>query len=141
MNALATALKVNVNVAYLDGHDQEGKVSFVPFQNAPFTFLEPINLLYRWVSPSVLSLRALLISASSSGPGITTFWIAGMRIPFRLCSSDERCVRADLLCTRVTLLCKDVCMYAPRAPVLVAFFASTGVPERGDAGAESFPGL
>ncbi|KAI0744790.1 cysteine proteinase [Earliella scabrosa] len=47
MNALATALKVNVNVAYLDGHDQEGKVSFVPFQNAPFTFLEPINLLYR----------------------------------------------------------------------------------------------
>ena len=51
MNALATALKVNVNVAYLDGHDQEGKVSFVPFQNAPFTFLEPINLLYRWVSP------------------------------------------------------------------------------------------
>ncbi|KAI0752149.1 peptidase C65 Otubain-domain-containing protein [Fomes fomentarius] len=47
MNALATALKVNVNVAYLDGHDQQGKVSFVPFQNAPFTFLETINLLYR----------------------------------------------------------------------------------------------
>ncbi|KAI0695288.1 peptidase C65 Otubain-domain-containing protein [Cerioporus squamosus] len=47
MNALATALKVNVNVAYLDGHDQQGKVSFVPFQNAPFTFLEPVNLLYR----------------------------------------------------------------------------------------------
>ena len=47
MNALATALKVNVNVAYLDGHDQHGKVSFVPFQNAPFTFLEPVNLLYR----------------------------------------------------------------------------------------------
>ncbi|RDX43650.1 cysteine proteinase [Lentinus brumalis] len=47
MNALATALKVNVNVAYLDGHDPQGKVSFVPFQNAPFTFLEPVNLLYR----------------------------------------------------------------------------------------------
>ena len=47
MNALATALKVNVNVAYLDGHDQQGKVSFVPLPNAPFTFLQPVNLLYR----------------------------------------------------------------------------------------------
>ena len=47
MNALATALKVNVNIAYLDGHDQQGQVSFVPFQNAPFTVIEPVNLLYR----------------------------------------------------------------------------------------------
>ncbi|KAM5538858.1 hypothetical protein V8D89_007580 [Ganoderma adspersum] len=47
MNALATALKVNVNIAYLDGHDQHGQVSFVPFQNAPFTVIEPVNLLYR----------------------------------------------------------------------------------------------
>lgn len=55
MNALATALKVNVNIAYLDGHDQHGQVSFVPFQNAPFTVIEPVNLLYRCVwmfSPS-----------------------------------------------------------------------------------------
>ena len=47
MNALASALKVNVNVAYLDGHDQHGQVSFVPFQNASFTVIDTVNLLYR----------------------------------------------------------------------------------------------
>ena len=66
MNALSIALKVNVNVAYLDGHDPHGQVSFVPFQNAPFTFIEPVNLLYRCVHsvcsclrhPRTLSLNA-----------------------------------------------------------------------------------
>ena len=66
MNALSIALKVNVNVAYLDGHDPHGQVSFVPFQNAPLTFIEPVNLLYRCVHsvcsclrhPRTLSLNA-----------------------------------------------------------------------------------
>ncbi|KAH9916247.1 cysteine proteinase, partial [Epithele typhae] len=47
MNALASALKVNVNVAYLDGHNAKGEVNFVPFQNAAFTVTHPVNLLYR----------------------------------------------------------------------------------------------
>ena len=36
-------------------HGQHGQVSFVPFQNVPFTVIEPVNLLYRCVwmfSPS-----------------------------------------------------------------------------------------
>ncbi|KAI0651332.1 cysteine proteinase [Trametes meyenii] len=47
ITALSKMLKVNINVAYLDGHDTQGTVSFVPFQNAPDPDTEPINLLYR----------------------------------------------------------------------------------------------
>ncbi|CDO70422.1 hypothetical protein BN946_scf184999.g63 [Trametes cinnabarina] len=48
INALSSMLKVNINVAYLDGHDPNGRVSYVKFQDAaedPDT--EPVNLLYR----------------------------------------------------------------------------------------------
>ncbi|KAI0351661.1 cysteine proteinase [Trametes cingulata] len=45
--ALSKVLRANINVAYLDGHDPEGKVSFVSFQNAPDPGAEPVNLLYR----------------------------------------------------------------------------------------------
>ncbi|KAI0632822.1 cysteine proteinase [Trametes polyzona] len=47
ITALSKMLKVNINVAYLDGHDTQGKVSFVSFQNAPDENAEPVNLLYR----------------------------------------------------------------------------------------------
>lgn len=52
MTALTRALKVNVNVAYLDGHtrkDGEVTVDFVKFENATEPE-EPINLLYRCVN-------------------------------------------------------------------------------------------
>ncbi|KAI0370907.1 cysteine proteinase [Pilatotrama ljubarskyi] len=45
--ALSKMLKANINVAYLDGHDAQGTVSFVSFQNAPDPNAEPVNLLYR----------------------------------------------------------------------------------------------
>ncbi|KAH9856300.1 cysteine proteinase [Lenzites betulinus] len=45
--ALSKMLKVNINVAYLDGHDTQGTVSFVPFQNAHDPDTEPVHLLYR----------------------------------------------------------------------------------------------
>ncbi|KAH9887088.1 cysteine proteinase [Cubamyces lactineus] len=45
--ALSSMLKVDINVAYLDGHDAQGTVSFVPFRNAPDPDAEPVNLLYR----------------------------------------------------------------------------------------------
>ncbi|KAI0830110.1 cysteine proteinase [Trametes gibbosa] len=45
--ALSKMLKVNINVAYLDGHDAQGVVSFVPFQNAHDPDTEPVHLLYR----------------------------------------------------------------------------------------------
>ncbi|KAI8972593.1 cysteine proteinase [Trametes punicea] len=45
--ALSNMLKVNINVAYLDGHDPHGNVNFVSFQNAPDPSTEPVNLLYR----------------------------------------------------------------------------------------------
>ena len=93
MNALSIALKVNVNVAYLDGHDPHGQVSFVPFQNAPFTFIEPVNLLYRCVHsvcsclrhPRTLSLNA----PSLSDPAITTSSTGGTRIPCPPSSYDR----------------------------------------------------
>ncbi|KAI0772483.1 cysteine proteinase [Trametes elegans] len=48
ITALSKMLKVNINVAYLDGHDAQGRVSFVSFENAPDTDTEPVNLLYRY---------------------------------------------------------------------------------------------
>jgi len=49
MTALAAALKVNVNIAYLDGRSQNGKVDFVEFHhaNSQNDGVEPIILLYR----------------------------------------------------------------------------------------------
>ncbi|OSD03720.1 cysteine proteinase [Trametes coccinea BRFM310] len=49
INALTSMLKVNINVAYLDGHDPNGQVNYVPFQNAPDedADTEPVHLLYR----------------------------------------------------------------------------------------------
>ena len=49
MTALTRALKMNVNVAYLDGRSPSGKVEFVEFRD-PDSQLEnssPITLLYR----------------------------------------------------------------------------------------------
>ena len=49
MTALTRALKMNVNVAYLDGRSPTGKVDFVEFRD-PDAQLEnssPITLLYR----------------------------------------------------------------------------------------------
>jgi ubiquitin thioesterase protein OTUB1 len=49
MAALTRALKMNVNVAYLDGRSPIGKVDFVEFRD-PDSQLEnipPITLLYR----------------------------------------------------------------------------------------------
>jgi len=49
MTALTRALKMNVNVAYLDGRSSSGKVDFVEFRD-PDSQLEnssPITLLYR----------------------------------------------------------------------------------------------
>lgn len=52
MAALSKVLKVNINVAYLDGHDAQGTVSFVSFQNAPDPDTEPVHLLYRYGAPA-----------------------------------------------------------------------------------------
>lgn len=49
MTALTRALKLNLNVAYLDGRSPTGKVDFVEFRD-PDSQLEnssPITLLYR----------------------------------------------------------------------------------------------
>ena len=49
MTALTRALKMNVNVAYLDGRSPTGKVDFVEFRD-PDSQLEnssPLTLLYR----------------------------------------------------------------------------------------------
>ncbi|KAI5118472.1 hypothetical protein M0805_003733 [Coniferiporia weirii] len=48
ITALTKALKLNVEVAYLDGHSSDGSVSFVPFQNVPPNdFENQLALLYR----------------------------------------------------------------------------------------------
>ena len=76
MNALASALKVNVNVAYLDGHDQQGQVSFVQFQNAAFTVVDAVTLLYRCAcglpsSPSLCTLGTrTVLRALRAGMGL-----------------------------------------------------------------------
>lgn len=51
MTALTRALKVNIKVAYLDGHvhGQEGNVSFVDFTNVDESAIDPVTLLYRYV--------------------------------------------------------------------------------------------
>ncbi|THH03339.1 hypothetical protein EW145_g6338 [Phellinidium pouzarii] len=48
ITALTKVLKLNVEVAYLDGHSDDGSVSFVEFQNVPLDDNEnPLVLLYR----------------------------------------------------------------------------------------------
>ena len=102
MNALSIALKVNVNVAYLDGHDAQGQVSFVPFQNASFTVIDTVNLLYRCVVVPTPATAAELSSGRGteigdlSGQDITTFSIGGTRIPWR-----------GFLCDPVNNLCSN----------------------------------
>jgi ubiquitin thioesterase protein OTUB1 len=61
--ALARALQVNVDVAYLDGHDAGGNVNFVNFENADGLALggEPLTLLYRYV----VSSREMLYNADA----------------------------------------------------------------------------
>ncbi|KAL6308845.1 cysteine proteinase [Sparassis latifolia] len=46
ITALSRVMKVNIDVAYLDGHTAE-KVDFVHFHNTDYSGLEPIILLYR----------------------------------------------------------------------------------------------
>lgn len=65
MTALTRALKMDVNVAYLDGRSPNGKVDFVEFRD-PDSQLEnstPITLLYRWVSQH-LSLISTMLSGA-----------------------------------------------------------------------------
>jgi ubiquitin thioesterase protein OTUB1 len=48
MTALSRALKINIRVAYLDGHSPEGIVNFVDFVNTPpEDSPDPPVLLYR----------------------------------------------------------------------------------------------
>jgi hypothetical protein len=67
ITALARALRVNVSVAYLDGHAPDGRVDFVDFANAPGE--PPLVLLYRYVTCYSLHLYAQV----QKGRGITTF--------------------------------------------------------------------
>ena len=45
--ALSQALKLNIDIAYLDGRGQAGNIDFVEFRNAPEQETEPLILLYR----------------------------------------------------------------------------------------------
>ncbi|KAH9837790.1 cysteine proteinase [Rhodofomes roseus] len=49
MTALSRVLKVNISVAYLDGHvrGEEGKVDFVEFNNVEDSVIDSVTLLYR----------------------------------------------------------------------------------------------
>jgi ubiquitin thioesterase protein OTUB1 len=47
ITALSRALKININIAYLDGRGTEGRVDFVEFRNAVESKAEPLILLYR----------------------------------------------------------------------------------------------
>jgi ubiquitin thioesterase protein OTUB1 len=49
MTALARALRLNVRVAYLDGHAPDGRVDFVSFESAIDPGTPPVVLLYRSV--------------------------------------------------------------------------------------------
>ena len=60
ITALTRALKVNIRVAYLDGHDTDGNVNFVDFQSVPpEDFQDPPVLLYRQVFLSIYSASLL----------------------------------------------------------------------------------
>ncbi|CCM04139.1 uncharacterized protein FIBRA_06301 [Fibroporia radiculosa] len=59
ITALSRALKVNINVAYLDGRSEEGKVDFVDFQNVDEPGTEPVILLYRPGHYDILDRRAV----------------------------------------------------------------------------------
>jgi hypothetical protein len=45
--ALSQALKLNIDIAYLDGRGQGGNVDFVQFRNAPDQDADPLIFLYR----------------------------------------------------------------------------------------------
>ena len=50
ITALTKMLKINIDIAYLDGHGDDGSVSFVQFYNIPpEDFENPPVLLYRYV--------------------------------------------------------------------------------------------
>jgi len=69
ITALSRVLKLNVNIAYLDGRGTDGQVDFVEFRNAHDPDAEPLILLYRWVR-SFPKVDELLIM-NCTGPGIT----------------------------------------------------------------------
>ncbi len=49
ISALTKSLKINIEIAYLDGHSADGTVNFVSFQNLPETDVpNPPILLYRY---------------------------------------------------------------------------------------------
>ncbi|EPS98937.1 hypothetical protein FOMPIDRAFT_1148232 [Fomitopsis schrenkii] len=60
MTALTRALRVNIKVAYLDGHvhGHEGNVSFVEFNDAEEAAIDPVILLYRPGHYDVLGQRS-----------------------------------------------------------------------------------
>ena len=82
---------MNINVAYLDGHDAQGTVSFVPFRNAPDPDAEPVNLLYRYERRRHVCLSIMARAECPfllTGRGIMTSWTVGVRIPSRRSSSS-----------------------------------------------------
>lgn len=72
ISALTKALKINIEIAYLDGHSADGTVNFVPFQNLPEVDVQnPPILLYRSVS-KILSLKEHINLPIVTDPDITT---------------------------------------------------------------------
>jgi ubiquitin thioesterase protein OTUB1 len=60
LTAISQALKVNLNIAYLDGRSEDGRVEFVKFNHATAVNETPLTLIYRWVSDGILfSMRSL----------------------------------------------------------------------------------
>lgn len=68
ITALCRVLRLNVNVAYLDGRGDTGTVEFVEFQNEQ-AVKEPITLLYRFALPLVY--RGSIESICITGRAIT----------------------------------------------------------------------
>jgi hypothetical protein len=54
LTAISQALKVNLEIAYLDGRSEDGRVEFVKFDHATDVNETPLTLLYRWVSDGIL---------------------------------------------------------------------------------------
>jgi hypothetical protein len=47
LTAISQALKVNLNIAYLDGRSEDGRVEYVKFNHASDANEAPITLIYR----------------------------------------------------------------------------------------------
>ena len=89
ITALTRALKVNIKVAYLDGHlhGQEGNVSFVDFTNVEESTIDPVILLYRCVGCSSCLLEATCLWLID--PDITMSSISGARSPWTWSCSER----------------------------------------------------